>query len=238
MENKIIAIHQPNLFPWLGYFAKINQSDVFVFLDHTINNRKDSIYTRRVNLLNTQGELTYLTIPIKKINNSDFGPLNQWEINFDQVGFPKKQLESIKQTYGKLPYFKDVFPLIEKLFDSSKDLNLVDRNIHFIKEICKLLEIDTPFLISSEIDTKGNGTELLISIVSHLKGTNYLSGKGGDNYQDPEMFKNANIVLDRIGYKHPIYSQEKSKEFTTGLSIIDCLMNIGFEETAKLIKLG
>lgn len=238
MANKTIAIHQPNLFPWLGYFAKIYQSDVFVFLDHTINNRTDSIYTRRVTLLNTQGEISYLTIPIKKINNSDFGPLNQWEINFGQVGFPKKQLESIKHTYGKFPFFKDVFPLIEKLFDSSIVLNLVDRNIQFIKETCKLLEIETPFLLSSKIDASGNGTELLISIVSNLKGTNYLSGKGGDNYQNPMMFEKANIVLNRIDFKHPIYSQEKSKEFISGLSIIDCLMNIGFEEASKLIKLG
>ena len=238
MENKVIAIHQPNLFPWLGYYSKINKSDIFVFLDHTINNRTDAIYTRRVQILNTQGEASYLTIPVKKIDGSDFGPINKWEINFDQASFPRKQLESIKQTYGKLPYFNEVFPLIEKLFDDSKVLNLVDRNISFIKESCRLLEIETPFLISSEIDTRGNSTELLISIVSHLEGTHYLSGKGGDNYQDPEMFKNANIVLDRIGYKHPIYPQEKSKEFTGGLSIIDCLMNIGFEETAKLIKLG
>ena len=29
----IIAIHQPNFFPWLGYFLKIQQSNTFVFYD-------------------------------------------------------------------------------------------------------------------------------------------------------------------------------------------------------------
>ena len=31
--SKIVAIHQPNYIPWLGYFYNIFQSDVFVFLD-------------------------------------------------------------------------------------------------------------------------------------------------------------------------------------------------------------
>lgn len=29
----IVAIHQPNFIPWLGYFSKINQSDKFIILD-------------------------------------------------------------------------------------------------------------------------------------------------------------------------------------------------------------
>jgi hypothetical protein len=33
-HHKIIAIHQPNFFPWLGYFSKIKQADAFVFLDN------------------------------------------------------------------------------------------------------------------------------------------------------------------------------------------------------------
>ena len=31
--HRIIAVHQPNYLPWLGYFFKIFQSDIFVFLD-------------------------------------------------------------------------------------------------------------------------------------------------------------------------------------------------------------
>ena len=30
----ILAIHQPNFFPWWPYFEKIEQADMFVFLTH------------------------------------------------------------------------------------------------------------------------------------------------------------------------------------------------------------
>ena len=235
-KSKIIGIHQPNLFPWLGYFNKIHRSDDFVFLDHVINNRTDAIYTRRVQILNSQGVSSFLTVPIKKINESDFGPLNEWNINFDQIAFPKKQVDSIKQTYSKHAFFNEIFPFIVFFFDENINNSITLKNMNFIKEICQKLNVSSNFYKSSDLKIDGNSTNMLLSIVKKLEGNSYLSGAGGDNYQDPNLFKQAEVELIRQHYVHPIYSQNKSKEFIKGLSVIDCLMNIGFEETEKLIK--
>ncbi len=31
LGDQIIGIHQPNYFPWAGYFFKVLQSDTFIF---------------------------------------------------------------------------------------------------------------------------------------------------------------------------------------------------------------
>ena len=32
----VVGIHQPNYFPWMGYFDKMDNADVFILLDDVI----------------------------------------------------------------------------------------------------------------------------------------------------------------------------------------------------------
>ncbi len=230
-----VAIHQPNIFPWLGYFQKIHACDTFVFLDHTVNNRSESNYTRRVECLNNQSEKFYITIPILK-KETNFIPLNQWEINCNSNGFPKKILDTLYFSYKKHPYFEDVYPLLEKYFDFSNSNSIVEKNIEFISAVCIKLNLNTKFIRSSNLNISNHKTEMLINIISFLDGKTYISGKGGVTYQDPELFKLNNINLKTIAYNDFEYEQINSKKFIHGLSIVDCLMNLGYKKTFKLIS--
>ena len=61
-----IGIHQPNFMPWLGYFRKIHQSDVFIFLN-TVKCSKNSYLNR--NKFSTSKKFNdyfWLTCPLKK----------------------------------------------------------------------------------------------------------------------------------------------------------------------------
>ena len=58
---RVVAIHQPNYLPWLGYFAKISEADEFVFLDD-VQYSKNS-YTNRVKVLHAD-KPRWLTVPV------------------------------------------------------------------------------------------------------------------------------------------------------------------------------
>ncbi len=231
---KKIAIHQPNLFPWLGYFYKIRLCDEFIFLDHTVNNKSESTYTRRVKIIGNNGTEFNVTIPLKKTNNSNFSALNTWEIKFDQHGFPEKLLKTIESTYKKHPFYDETIPLIHKFFINS-DESLVNKNIEFIVSVCELLNIKRPFYRSSELQYEGKSTDLLISLVKNIAGETYISGKGGDNYQNPVLFKEHSISLEYTNFVHPVYDQRMQTNFKSGLSILDALFNLGTEGTRKLL---
>lgn len=58
----ILSAHQPAYLPWLGYFDKITEADIFVFLD-TVQYEKNSFINR--NKIKTPQGPQWLTIPVK-----------------------------------------------------------------------------------------------------------------------------------------------------------------------------
>lgn len=232
MENKIVAIHQPNLFPWIGFFGKIACSDCFVFLDHVVNNPRTAIYTKRVKIISNSSEY-WLTIPLKNKKNEVFIPVNLMEIDKPEF-IASKHLKTIELNYKKAPFFKEVFAYVAVFYEHSSPF-IAERNIDFIISIAKKLNLQKEFIKSSDLTSVNNSTELLVEIVKKLNGTIYLSGDGAEGYQEQDLYKSNGIQLRFMNFQHPIYTQFNTKEFYKGLSVIDVLMNIGFERTQDLL---
>ncbi|MBI4375539.1 MAG: WbqC family protein [Elusimicrobia bacterium] len=57
----ILAAHQPNFLPWLGYFGRMIQADRFIFLDHVQFERQN--YQNRTLIKTTQGP-RWITVPV------------------------------------------------------------------------------------------------------------------------------------------------------------------------------
>jgi hypothetical protein len=226
MDNKIVGIHQPNFMPWLGYFYKINQSDVFIFLDDVQFQKKGASYTNRVSI-NINSESKYLTIPVNR--NSGVWSINK--TTFDDR-FKKKLISSLQGNYAKAKYFKENKEFIFDLINFNTD-NLADYNMHFILEICKKLAITTNIIKSSDFNITTTSTQRLIDLIKKVDGNVYLSGDGGDNYQEHEMYKNESIELIYNKMSTFKYKQLKTDEFIGGLSIVDAIFNIGFEDLKK-----
>jgi len=219
--NKIVGIHQPNFLPWLGYFYKIMKSDVFVFLDD-VQYVKRSFINR--NKIKTHGGEKYIRLPLHQKGKYK-------QLIIDCALFNKDEAidhltKNIQMNYKKSKYFQDYFSSFEEALNNGSE-SLVDINISLIKWVLCILEETVNFKRSSELEgVSGVSTERLISICKNVGGNRYLSGFGGDKYQDKEMFDDANIELVITDFEHPTYEQ-KWGDFIPNLSIIDLIFNCG-----------
>ena len=232
-KKRIVAIHQPNLFPWLGFFDKINRSDVFIFLDHVINNPRNSLWTKRVQIL-SNGIPYWLTLPLEHTSGNVFLPINKMRIS--QVFNKKKHLQTIHQNYNRAKYFTSVFQFIECFYNDDESSLLAEKNFNFIISISQEIGISTRFLISSKLDPVSSASEMLIDLVLKAGGTTYLYGGLGENYQQKDKFDAAGISLEAQNFQHPNYPQINTSNFIPGLSILDALFNIGFVGVAELLR--
>src|SRR5882757_6777636 len=110
------AIHQPNYIPWLGYFFKIAHADKFVFLDNVVY--PDSGFVNR-NSIKTPSGPAWLTIPViskgrrgQLIGEVETDNTRQWE---------ERHLATLRCNYGRAPYFKETFALLEPHYRAIAD---------------------------------------------------------------------------------------------------------------------
>ncbi len=225
----IISIHQPNYFPWIGYFFKILKSDAFVFLDD-VQFSKNSYINRAVILENKKD--TWITIPVKKKLNYK---INQ--VKIADCSWKKKHLSKIKNAYQKAKYFSEIWDIMEDLFTKLEYPDLASTNQQIIMVITKLLDIETNFFYSSEINNKEHekGDDRLISIIKYLKGDIYFSGIGAKKYQDEKKFISQGIKLQYNEFIQKEYEQ-LSYEFIEGTSILDVLFNLGLKNTQHYLN--
>lgn len=227
-NHKIIAIHQPNYFPWLGYFSKMRQANVFVFLDNvdiSLNSSKAITHRTKINY---SGKPMWLTLPIEKAETKQIGQL---KIN-SKINWREKQIQIIEQAYTKAPYFNDFFPTIKKIIYYNEN-NLSKFNAYIIKEIAKLLEIKTAFYTASELGIfESEPTLRLIKICKKLDGLVYLSGMGGKKYHHEALFTQNKIELKYSNYFVREYKHHSV--FIPGLSVLDALFECGYNTTNLL----
>jgi hypothetical protein len=225
----IVSIHQPNFVPWIGYFFKIQKSDVFVLLDNVQFTKNG--FTNRNRIKTPQGE-NWLTLPV--IQSGKFGQnIDQCTI-FNKDLHVKKILNSLHGNYKKAKYFDLYFDKISAILNTPGD-NLCHLNSALIKWIVSELGINTKIVSSSELNgIEGESTGRLVSICKHLGGTKYLAGLGAKKYQEDELFNSNHIEIINTPFKYPSYTQLWG-EFVPNLSVLDIMFNCG-EETKTILN--
>jgi hypothetical protein len=220
-----VAIHQPNYFPWLGYFHKVRRVDVFVLLDNVDFQQGNSTsVTNRTTIKTSQGPQR-ITVPVLKAASS---PLLR-DIRIDQSQrWQKRHLGSLRAAYGRAPFFDEVFPLAESVLGAAGE-SLADLNRASIEAMCRFLELPTPLLYASTLGLSDDDrTGRLVEICRRVGGTVYLSGRGARRYNDAQRFQESGIALEYTAFECPPYPQLHG-EFVPNLSLLDALFNCGRE---------
>jgi hypothetical protein len=228
--SRIVAIHQPNFFPWLGYFNKLACADVLVLLDSVQFPKTGGTWTNRVRL-KMGGQPRWVTVPVDRAFHG-VRPIR--EIRTAGFSWRRELLRTIEVAYGRAAHFGEVYPVLAELVRGPADL-LAEYNIGVIRALASVLGLGRTRLVrSSDLGAVGKATDLLVELVRSVGGTTYLCGGGARGYQDDVKLAAAGVDLIYQGFRHPVYPQLGS-EFISGLSIIDTLLNCGIEPTRQLL---
>lgn len=231
----IITIHQPEHLPWLGLFNKIAKADKFIILDSV--QYEKNYFQNRNRILGTNG-VQWLSIPVSNKGHMD-GSIATTQIASDpkNAKWREKYLQTVKMSYGKYPFFNEVFPMLEKAINTETDL-FCEINMAIIRAFCDALEIHPEYVRSSELNVDGLKSSLILDICKEINTDVYIAGPSGRDYLDMKSFADNGIRVVFNDYHHPVYPQRRTEEFVSHLSALDLFMNVGFEEAKKVIMQG
>lgn len=183
-----LTIHQPEHFPYLGFFQKMESADLFVVLDDVQFTKGN--FQHRNKLLNSNGVEEWFTVGLESKPHTKL--INELKVSKESK-WKRVLLSKLKTNFKK--DFTDIY-LHSKL---------VDINLASIEYCRQALGITTPMILSSDLDIKSNSSERLAEICKELGATEYISGAGGKAYLDESVFD------CRVSYFKP----EVSNYYTT-----------------------
>lgn len=226
-----VAVMQPYIFPYLGYFNLIEASDLFVFYDDVNFVKKGWIHRNRI-LLN--GNDFLFTIPLDNASQNKL--ISDIDTKFDDR-WRQKFFKNIRFAYQKAPFYEPVSELIHSVFVQNDKIALL--NIKSIQAVYDYLGCSFNYYLSSEqfADTKGmDRAERLINITKQAGGQKYTNLAGGQILYDKSYFAQKGIELQFLESILPAYPQGKQKDFIKGLSIIDILMYNDIDSVKSMFK--
>jgi hypothetical protein len=215
--TKKIAVMQPYVFPYLGYWQLMKSVDTFVIFNDVNFIKKGWIH--RNNML-VSGQKKLFTIPLhkasqnKKINEIDISTTENWR---------EKLLRSIFLAYKKAPSFSEVYTLLEEIINHPENnLSLYLENQ--LRKVNAYLGITTEILNSDSFENAElKAQERIIDICKQASADHYVNPIGGQELYDREAFEKEGLTLSFIQTKPWEYTQFKN-DFVPWLSMIDILM--------------
>jgi len=229
-----VAIMQPYLFPYIGYFQLIYSVDTFIFYDNVQYIQGGWINRNRISSKNGEHLFTFSIQDDhyqKKISERKFTE----KFEFEQRKFEK----TINAAYRRAPYYEEVVELLRKIFEFDHSC-LSDFISVQIELISRHLNITPTFLKASDMmeeneDDNTQAQERVIHLCKKAGGDTYINLYGGRSLYSKSSFLNQELELLFLKPELNPYPQFHST-FIPSLSIIDVLMFNSKDQIAEMLK--
>ena len=223
-----IAVVQPYLFPYIGYYQLIASCDKFVLFDD-VNYIKRGFINRN-NIL-VGGKVKMFSAPVLSVSQNKM-------ILDHSYADDNRILKTIWHEYHKRPYFTEAYELIEKVF-RSKNRSVVEINRLSIEIVMEYAGIPLSLYKSSDLayDRGVSASDKLIDIVKGLGARSYVNPEGGRDLYSKEYFKLKEVELHFFKPEFEEYDQG-TPSFVKNLSVIDILMNNDVEKIRSMFYKG
>ena len=225
-----VAIMQPSLFPYLGYFQLMHHVDQFVVFDTAQYIRRGWINRNRILL--DQKPHTF-TLPVRKAPRDKL--IADMLLATDSKAV-SKLLHTIHVAYREAPHFDSTYAMVESILESTES-SLCIRLVDQLQQILTHLNIDTQIKLASEIEEGSvEGAEnRILGMCETLGATTYINPWNGQNLYSPKRFHERNIRLGFLEMQVVPYPQTVT-EFVSHLSIVDVMMYCSVEEVHRLLS--
>jgi len=196
-----IAIHQPEHFPYMGFFQKMQSVDLFVILD-------DVQYTKggwqnRNKFLNKNNVEEFFTVQVEKKANKKLIK----DVNVIDGPWRRKVIKKIQQNFGVD---------LSCVYDKDK---LLEMNLCSIEWGRDKLNIDTEMIMSSDLNIETTKTQRILDICKSVGASEYVCGQGCIDpkygaYLDMSLFANMKLTVHKPkleNYYSVIYNVSEAK---------------------------
>lgn len=226
---KRVCIHQPDFVPYLGFFDRLIDSDILVIYDDVEFSKKGR-WHHRDKIKSPQGPV-WLRLPVATPRSHQL--ILETQLQDDRDTWVEAHLDRLRQYYQKAPAFAEQIAAVEHLYRTAPN-DLTGFNVAFIRHMLTIFDLSVDIQFSSALGCAGTRNGRLIEIVKAVGGTHYLSGTGAVNYLEPDMFREAGVILEIQEFQHPVYPQLFGA-FEPYLSCLDILFNCG-ADAARILR--
>jgi len=216
-----LAVMQPYLLPYLGYFQLIRAVDKFVLYDDVTYIKGGWINRNR---LWVSGKEYLFTLPLS--NGNSGVRIHDVEIANTYGKWKRKFLSCVQQSYSRANNFEEVHLMLEGWLNLSTH-SIAEINYRTLLDCCAWLGLETEICKSSSVYGNCNleRADRIIDICKKECASEYINFAGGRKLYSPGFFKDKGVNLSFIESNLEAYSHG-TDVFVPGLSILDFMMHV------------